>query len=108
MQEQCFHMLKTVTDTTEQLKAANQLAINPDIVNSTLELYGTLIRKMSPFLVQMMAQHDHHGQLLVHMATIANMALHYNEHPVVKVSVDLSDSKINQQLTRQQWALSLS
>lgn len=78
-------MLKTVTETTEQLKASNQLASNPDIVNSTLELYGTLIRKMSPFLIQMMTHHDHHGQLLVHMATMANMALHFNEHPVVKV-----------------------
>ena len=80
-------MLKTVTETVNKLKEANQLTSTPDIVHSTLELYGTLTRKMSPFLIQMMSMHDHNGHLLVHMADIANIALHFNEHPVVKSAV---------------------
>ena len=74
-------------ETTNKLKQANQLNNNPDIMHSTLELYGTLIRKMSAFLISMLSLHDPQGHLIVHMAEVANLGLHFNELPVVKSSV---------------------
>ena len=74
-------------ETTNKLKEANQLNNNPDIMHSTLELYGTLIRKMSAFLLSMLSLHDPQGHLIVHMAEVANLGLHFHELPVVKSSV---------------------
>ena len=77
-------LLKSVTDTISHLKEAGGLNHNPDILTSSLELYGALMRRMSEFLIGSIGQESN---MLFHMAEVACLALHCPEQPVVKSSV---------------------
>ena len=77
-------LLKSVTDTISHLKEAGGLNHNPDILTSSLELYGALMRRMSEFLIGSIGQES---TMLFHMAEVACLGLHCPEQPVVKSSV---------------------
>ena len=77
-------LLKAVTDTISHLKEAGGLNHNPDILTSSLELYGALMRRMSEFLIGSIGQES---TMLFHMAEVACLGLHCPEQPVVKSSV---------------------
>ena len=61
-------LLKSVTDTISHLKEAGGLNHNPDILTSSLELYGALMRRMSEFLIGSIGQES---TMLFHMAEVA-------------------------------------
>ena len=77
-------LLKSVTDTISHLKEAGGLNHNPDILTSSLELYGALMRRMSEFMIDSIGQES---AMLFHMAEVACLTLHCPGQPVVKSSV---------------------